>query len=242
MKKNGNTNTMLLVILGGLILIASYKFAFADMNKKSDATQSEIDALEKVIVQREQYQKDADTYEKQKNDAKDSKEAYLKQFKCKVESEDITSLAHQIECIEPETEDEQVAISISRVKVDLPMEVYSKSEGKVKGFSQTVEFEFENTSYDGFKKAVDYINSYNDRCNVVKAEASYDIIDGLPTEDQEQIAGYLSGKIEFNMFYTHLDGFDSYTAPETGLYMYGVDDPFLMKVTSENSNAGNITE
>ena len=242
MNKNGNTNTMLLFILGGLILIASYKFAFADMNKKSEVTQSEIDALNKVIVQREQYEKDAGTYEKQKKEAKESKEKYLEQFKCKTESEDITALAHQIECIEPENEDEQVAISIKNVKVDLPVEVYSKSEGKVKGFSQTVEFNFENTSYDGFKKAVDYINSYSDRCNVIKAEASYNVLDGLPTEEQEQLAGYLSGKIEFNMFYAQLDGFKDYTAPETGLYMYGVDDPFMMKVTDEGNGTSNITE
>ena len=237
MKKNGSTNTMLLVILGGLILIACYKFAYADMNKKSEAIETEINSLNKVIIQREQYKKDANTYENQKTEAKKSKEAYLNQFKSKTETEDIISLANQIESIEPEKEGEQIAISISSVKVDFPVEVYSKSEGKVKGFSQTIEFGFENTSYEGFKKMVDYINSYGDRCNVVSAEAKYNVIDGL-TEEVE-IVGCLAGKIKFNMFYTQLEGFNRYTEPLIGLYEYGVTDPFVVNNSEILDGDGN---
>ena len=94
------------------------------------------------------------------------------------------------------------------------------------GYCETISITFRST-YDGFKKCLDYINNYPEKCNVGDVTASYD------TE-----TGNISGTMIINMY--HLKGKGvTYQAPEIGEVGISTNNIFgTIEIPTKNDKNG----
>lgn len=83
-------------------------------------------------------------------------------------------------------------------------------------------------SYEGFKKAVDFINDYKERMTIDNVTASYDTL-----------TGQLTGTMVLNL-YSVLGGNAEYTEPATGVTEFGTENIFGTVETGEEEEGQEI--
>lgn len=114
----------------------------------------------------------------------------------------------------------------------------------LKGYVENVSFDFQFTSYKGLKKMINYINSYQNRCNVTEINVSYDSTIG-GDDFNSSIEQCLSGTITFNIFYVNGKDYSNYEAPkvDNSYQNFKVVNPFLPGVagstTTDTTNKNN---
>lgn len=225
MKKNDANNGLLFLVVSVVIALGCWFFGFSKMNEKSAELDTKIAALDTTITQRTEYKNNSDKYQQDTKKYNESKEVYLEQFPSDVCSEDVFALVRNINALDDGT-DEDNAISITGGKIGDAEEVYSTESSKIVGYKEEITLDFEYSTYEGIKNMIDYINSYENRCNVVSYTASMDTTKVVADDDAIGIAGTLTGDLTFNMYF--LSGTDKeYKAPEVEEdYTFGVENPF----------------
>lgn len=228
-------NSLILLILGIIIVACAWKFGFNDMNNKTDKLKTEIDKYNQLITTRTAYKNESAKYEDEKAKFEKQMQQYTAKFPSEIHSEDILKLADNLQNLTG-TDESLVSIKINSISITEPQESYSSDGTELKGYVENVVFDFDYTSYSGLKRMIDYINSYDNRCNVIDVQASYNTTSAAADEEVRTIEQCLSGTISFNMFYINGGDYSNYKAPEAGNYSYGVTNPFLPGVDGAAEN------
>lgn len=231
MNKNSSSNNMMVLAVSIVIAFVCFFFGFMKMNTKSDELDTKIASTDAVINQRKEYKSNSEKYEQDTEKFKEDKKVFLEKFPSKVVSEDVVALARDINRLD-DGKDEKIKIDIMEGKIADATEAYSSKDSEIVGYVVGVTFGFSFTSYDGFKKMIDYINSYDNRCNVVSYEVSQAAEEVLKGDEAFNMSAQLSGTIDFNMYFAMGTGEERYTAPTTEKYTFSVDDPFVASINS----------
>ena len=96
-------------------------------------------------------------------------------------------------------------------------------------YKQPLSFSYTAT-YEGLKKAVDFINNYKERMNVESLSASFD-----------SLTGQLMGTISLNLF-SVVGGNEKYEEPETGITDIGTENIFGTYTPNDNNSEDNPEE
>lgn len=240
MNKNNSNNNMMVLAVSVVIAFICFFFGFMKMNTKSDELDTKIASTNTVINQREEYKKNSEQYEEDTEKFKADKEVYLEKFPSKILSEDIVALVRDINRLD-DGKDENVRIQITGGKVTAAQEAYSSKDSQIIGYVVEMNLDFDYSSYDGIKKLIDYINTYDNRCNVVSFEMSQASAQEVKKDEAFDVRYQLSGSVKFNMYFAMGTDEERYEAPKTDKYTFSVSNPFIVDINNQISSQINTT-
>ena len=229
MNKNSTNNNMMVLAVSVVIGFICFFFGFMKMNTKSDEIDTKIASVNTVINQREEYKSNSEQYESDTEKFIDDKEVYLEKFPSKVISEDVVALARDINRLD-DGKDDKIGINIVGAKINEAEEAYSSKDSQIIGYVVSVTYDVDYCSYGGVKKIIDYINSFDNRCNVVSYDVSMGTEKTLQVDEAFNATKQLKGTIDFNMYFALGTDEERYTAPTTEKYTYSVEDPFAINI------------
>lgn len=186
-KENIGTIRLLVILFAALVLFLAYRFGFVPANEKTDVLKAETEELQAQVNIFKAEEARKPIYEEGINTSSqkcfDILERYgggntpEKTIMTLVNLEKVTSMS--IDSIAFGTDTNLLATEALALK-----------EGKpgVYLYRQPVSITYRAT-YEGLKKAVDYINTYPERMNIDSLTASYDML-----------SGQLSGSIVINLY------------------------------------------
>lgn len=201
--KQGNTNTIRLVVLlfAVLVIFFAYRFGFSPANEKADTLKAETEELESQINVFKAEEKNKAKYEEGINTSSEKCFDILERYGGGNTPEKTIMMLVNLE----KTANMQVSSIAYGVDTNLLATESLKLNEKSKGvylYTQPVSITYTAT-YEALKKAVDYINTYPERMNIESVTASYDML-----------SGQLSGSMVINL-YSVFGAKSEYTAPVT---------------------------
>ena len=216
---------LLLLLLIVVLLFGAYRFGYQPINEKNEAVKAEIeDYTAKIRVLDAKITRKAEFEEGIKSvDAK----AY-KVFDLYGGGNTNEKTIMMLVALEEASE-----MSISNVSFGADTNIYYTNSVKsstglgVYMFRQPLTISYRVT-YDGMKKAIDFITEYKERMTIESVTASYDTL-----------TGQLTGTMVLNL-YSVIGGNAEYTAPSTGVTEFGTENIFgsFEPVESEEENNG----
>lgn len=235
MNKNSTSNNMMVLAVSVVIAFVCFFFGFMKMNTKSDELDTKIASVDTLINQRKEYKSNSEQYEKDTEKFVEDKTVYLDKFPSKVIAEDITALARDIKRLD-DGKDDTVGIDIVGAKITAAEEAYSSKDSQIIGYVVSVTYDVDYCSYKGIKKIIDYINSYDNRCNVVSYDVSMGTTQEVKVDESFNATKQINGSIDFNMYFALGTDEERYTAPTTEKYTYSVEDPFAINLFDVANN------
>jgi len=235
MNKNSTNNNMMVLAVSVVIAFVCFFFGFMKMNTKSDELDTKIASVDTVINQRKEYKSNSEQYEADTEKFVEDKTAYLEKFPSKVVSEDIVALARDINRLD-DGKDDKVGIDIVGAKINAAEEAYSSKDSQIIGYVVSVTYDVDYCSYTGIKMIIDYINSFDNRCNVVSYDVSMGAEKQVKVDEAFNATKQISGTIDFNMYFALGTDDERYTAPTTEKYTYSVEDPFAINILDFANN------
>lgn len=213
--KQSNTNTVRLLVLAFAVLIifAAYRFGMTPANEKAEVLKEDNKELEAQIKIFDAEEVNRKTYTEGINTCAAKCFAILERYGGgNTPEKTIMNLVN----LEKSTD---MSISSVAFGVDTSLYatenlIYNDGDLGVYLYRQPVTITYTAT-YEGLKKAVDYINTYPERMNIDSLTASYDML-----------SGQLSGSMVINL-YSVYGGKNEYTVPVTdGNISIGTDNIF----------------
>lgn len=228
--KQGNTNTLrlLVVALAVLIIFAAYRFAVVPANEKTDALKEDSEKLTNEIRIFDVEEKNRAKYEEGIKQSPLTAFALLERYGGGTSTEKTIMNIVNLE--------KYTGMAVSSVSFGLSTNLYSTdklaygdNKPGVFMYCQPVSLTYAAT-YESLKKAVDYINTYPERMNIDSLTASYDML-----------TGQLSGSLVINV-YSVIGGKNEYVVPATDATIpVGTDNIFgTYELPSDEPEEGDL--
>ena len=202
---------LLILVLIAVVFLAGYRFGYQPLKQKTDEVNAEsedfeakIKILDAKIAREKEYDEGLVNFE---NEAWKILDQYGGGNTPEKSIMMLVKLA------------EEAGMEIASVSFGSDSNIYYSSSLKTEGsegvymYKQPLTFSYQ-VSYEGLKRAMDFINNYKERMNVESVAASYDML-----------TGQLSGSMSLNLF-SVIGGHAKYEAPTTGVKDIGTENIF----------------
>lgn len=178
------TRTILLVLVV-LVVFVAFRFGYVPINEKAEAVAAENAELSAKISSLENIKANAEAYQTELNTANEGIEKIKNNFAADITPQQSIMMVRKLE--------QKAEVTVSNISFNEKENVYVSSYVNENGENVLADRSMLNisfdTTYDGLKKTMDFINTYEDRMNVESFSAAYN-----------QETGKLIGTMNINIY------------------------------------------
>lgn len=203
-KKNDNTTSILMIIVGIAFAFLSFMYVFKPCINKAKEYNKEVDVLDQTIASREDKVAKKAYYEEQTEINEKAREKVMKYFPADIKAEDDLLFCKEIE-------DSLAFYYTTKGTFNNPIIFYADNASSLIGYTRVCDYDFA-ASYDSLKEMVDFINYYKFRRAITDLKVAYE-------------SGVLTGTMTVNEYYV-VGGGNEYKSPTINNVTIGNDNPF----------------